>query len=308
MLQLRALNHDLVPRLLNAHPFPDETLEQRADRIVTRLRKERMWRSADKGLLTRMSARLDQWIRTDAPEYLDQSDYAAADKVEIVARLGNLNRLVQANRRFLRLLKPHIEAVQARGQRPVRILELASGAGDFALALARKAQRQGLPLEIHGSDYLDAHVAEGNRKAAAQGLPVSFRNINAFDMQDVAKGEFDIIFMALTMHHFTPGHLARMVAEASARATQAVVGLDGHRGLELFGLLPGMLALNPHYGFMHDTVISMRKMYSEPELELIAKMAAPAHRVRAYPAFPGYSVLEVVRATGVLAAEEEAGR
>lgn len=295
MLQLRALNRDLIPRLMNAHPFPDETLEQRVDRIVARLRKERLWRSADKGLLTRVSARLDQWIRTDTPEYLDRPDYAAADKVEIVARLGRLNRRAQAYWRFLRLLRPHIEAVRARGQRTVRILELASGAGDFALALAAKAKRQGLPLEIHGSDYLDAHVDEGNRKAAEQGLAVSFRNINAFDMHDVAEGEFDIIFVALTMHHFTPGQLARMVAQASAKATQAVVGLDGHRGLELFGLLPGMVALNPHYGFLHDTVISMRKMYSEPELELIARMAAPARQVRAYSVFPGYSVLEVVR-------------
>lgn len=294
MFQMRALNQEIIPFLIGDEVDSTENLEQRADRLIARLREERLQQSASKGMVTRLSAQLDEWIRTDASEYLDQPDFDDAAKVKIVSRLNRFNRTVQAYWRFLAILKPYIEHVQRKENRKVKILELASGSGDFTLALAEKSQKQGLPVEVYGSDYLDAHVQEGNRKAKEKGIKATFKTINAFDMHNVETGEFDIIFVAQTMHHFTPGQLAMMVAQASMKAGHAVIGIDGHRGPALFGLLPGMLVLNPDLDFMHDSLISMRKMYSEPELALIARLAAPEHSVKTFTDFPGYSVLEVI--------------
>jgi SAM-dependent methyltransferase len=295
MLQLRTLNRALVPSLLATAAAPGESLEARADRLVARLREQRYRIGQESRLPTRLAVTVDRWLRTDASEFLDRPDCPAARKVDIVTRLDRVNRLLRAYPRFLAALRPGIDAVYARERRPVRVLELASGSGDFTLALAALAQRQRLPVEVHGSDYLDAHVEAGRRKAAARGLDVGFRNINAFDMQDVAAGEFDLVFVAQTMHHFTPGQLAMMVEQASRKAAYGFVGLDVQRSLHVFGSVPGMALLNPDYAFLHDAVISIRKMYSEPELELIARLAAPAHQVRTYSRLPGYSVLEVLR-------------
>lgn len=292
MFQLQTLNRDLIPGVL-ASAAPDEALERRADRVIARLREAR--EAQARGLPTRLAVTLDRWLRSDAPEFLDRDDITPAAKVAIVSRLDRLNRSLRAYRRFLSVLRPGIEAVHRRERRPVRLLELASGSGDFTLELARLAQAQQLPVEVHGSDYQAAHVQEGQRKARDAGLPVEFRCVNAFDMHNVADGEFDLIFLAQTMHHFTPGQLARMVEQASRKATHAFVGIDVQRSLHVWGIVPAMAALNPDYAFLHDGIISIRKMYSEPELALIARLAAPDWQVRTRGIFPGYSVLEVTR-------------
>lgn len=292
MFQLQALNREVIPGLL-ASTVPDDALERRADRLVFRLREAR--EAQARGLPARLAVTLDRWLRSDAPEFLDREDVPADAKVAIVSRLDRLNRRLQAYRRFLAVLRPGIEAVHRREGRPVRLLELASGAGDFALELARLAQAQRLPVTVHGSDYEPGQVREGRRKARAAGLDVAFEVINAFDMDNVAAGDFDIIFLAQTMHHFTPGQLARMVEQASRKATHAFVGIDVQRSLHVWGIVPAMAALNPDYAFLHDGIISIRKMYSEPELALIAQLAAPDRQVRTRGIFPGYSVLEVTR-------------
>lgn len=293
MFQLRRLNRDLVPGLL-ASTRADDPLEDRADRLVFRLREARAREGRRRGLATRLAVRLDDWLRTDAPEYLDLASCADAEKVAIVARLDRLNRALRAYHRFFAILRPAIADRYRRERRPVRILELASGAGTFTLELARLAQAAGLPVEVHGSDYLGAHVREGRRRAAAAGLPVAFREVNAFDMHNVVAGEFDLVFLAQTMHHFTPGQLARMVEQATARAP-CFVGIDVRRSLHVWGIVPGMAALGPHWGFLHDGIVSIRKMYSEPELALVARLAAPDCTVRTRGVLPGYSVLEVTR-------------
>jgi SAM-dependent methyltransferase len=138
-------------------------------------------------------------------------------------------------------------------------------------------------------------VGEGRRRAAAAGLAVEFREVNAFAMHNVGEGEFDLVFLAQTMHHFTPGQLARMVEQATRRA-ERFVGIDVRRSLHVWGIVPGMAALSPHWGFLHDGIVSIRKMYSEPELALIARLGAPGHAVRTRGVWPGYSVLEVMPA------------
>lgn len=295
MLQQRELNQEIIPALINTYADTSQSLEQRVNNAIGKLRSERKQQSQQKSMLTRWAVTLDELIRTDEPEFLDRSDYDDAKKVEIVARLNRFNRSVQAYWRFLSILKPYIQHVHKKENRRVNILELASGSGDFTLALAERAHKQKLPIHIFGSDYIEAHVQEGNSKAQERGIAVQFKKINAFDMHNVAPGEFDIIFIAQTMHHFTPGQLAKLVAQASEKVTYAMIGIDGHRGVDLFAILPAMLMINPHYGFMHDSVISMRKMYSEPELELIAHCAAPRCQARAFSALPGYSVLEVLK-------------
>ena len=241
----------------------------------------------------RLVALLDDHLRTDEPEYLDRPDIPDARKQDIMARLHRFNRLVFAYRRFMKALQPLIRQVHNEQRRPVRMLELASGAGGFTLELVRQADKQGLPVHITGSDYVPAHVESANKKARETGVSTDFRVINAFDMKDIEHGEFDIIFIIQTMHHFSAGQLAMMMRQASEVAGRAFVGIDGYRSLQLFALMPFFAAINPYPDFLHDSLISLRRMYSEPELAYIARLAAPDRRVRTFSLHPGYSGLEI---------------
>ena len=179
---------------------------------------------------------------------------------------------------------------QRRG-RAARLLELACGSGQFTLALARLARKRRLPVEVTGSDVVPAYVQEGNARARDARLNVVFREINAFDMHGLREGDFDLIFIGSSMHHFRPGQLARMIAQSMQVAGTAFVGIDGRRSLLSLGMVPVATLLLGNRHLLHDSVISARRLYSEPELELVAQIAAPGRPVQVRSGTPGTSVL-----------------
>src|SRR4051794_6320881 len=67
-----------------------------------------------------------------------------------------------------RLLWPAVRAL-AREKRLVRLLDLASGAGDVPLRLWRKARRAGVPLEAEGWDVSPVAVDYARERAARHG-------------------------------------------------------------------------------------------------------------------------------------------
>jgi SAM-dependent methyltransferase len=157
----------------------------------------------------------------------------------------------------------------------VRVLELASGAGGFAFALDALARRNGVGVEVTASDIVPLYVTRGQERAARRKVPVTFRHLDALDMDSVPDAAYDVIFIAQSVHHFSPGKLARMIAESRRVATTAFVSVDGYRSLGMVAFVGGTAVLSLWPAMVHDAVISVRKFYGEAELEAIARMAAP---------------------------------
>ncbi len=274
-----------------------EALERRVDQAVERLRYGRHCAAEEAGGAEWARHALDVALRTDRAELLDRADVPAQRKLAIVRALHRQNRAVFSYARFLRHLEPLVREVQAREGRPARVLELASGSGEFTLALAELAERKRLPVEITGSDVVAAYVDDGNARATRRRLKVRFEVVNAFDMSALAPGAYDVAFIAQSLHHFTPGQLAMMIAQARRVAKAGFVGIDGHRSLLVLaflgvaGPLSAAASLTP--GFLHDAWVSGRKMYPMAELELIAQLATPEGRVTVREDFPGFTVLTV---------------
>lgn len=295
MLQHAAVDRPLLPRLLReAAGWNDmPSLERAADAAIVALRRERSATAPSHGLLARALVAVDDRLRTDAPEYLDDPDFPAARRVAIVQALHRFNQGVFAYRRFFAVLRPFLRGVAGQ-RRPARVLELASGSGEFSLALAELARRERIAVDITGSDYFPEHVAACNGKAAERGLDARFIELNAFDMAHLDAGAYDLVFIAQSIHHFSPGQVAMMVAQASRVAATAFVGIDGRRSLGLYAVVPTTGLLWRSTDFVHDSVVTLRKFYTESELELIARIAAPRASVIVRPAHPGYSVLTVL--------------
>lgn len=297
MLQHTEVDRVLLPPLRRAAGSWQDMaeLEQAADAAVARLRGLRSEEAARHGLLRRLAVRLDDWVRTDAPEYLDDPDFPPERKQRIVQALHRFNQGVFAYRRFFNVLLPLIRPLAS--QRPVRILELASGSGEFSFALAKLAAKRGIAVEVTGSDYFMEHVEAGNAKARARGSDVRFIQVNAFDMGALDEDSYDIVFIAQSIHHFSPGQVAMMVAQAARVAGTAFVGIDGRRSPEIYAIasVPAVLPLLYYRSldYVHDALLSARKFYTESELELIARIAAPDAFVSVRAELPGYSVLTV---------------
>jgi SAM-dependent methyltransferase len=298
MLQLRALNrtilNDPVFQPILASPGSHgEALERHVDAMVERLREERARRARQAGPLSQLDCALDGAFRTDAIEHLDEPDFPERGKLAIASGLHLLNVLATFYRRFFALLAPRLRRIQTCHGRPARILELASGAGGFAFALASLAKSRGLDVEVTGSDIVPLYVERSRAKAAARGLPVSFRCLNAFDLSEVEEGAYDIVFVAQSAHHFSPGKLARMIAESRRVATTAFVSVDGYRSVSTAAFVAGTALLSMRPTMVHDAVISARKFYAEAELEAIAAMAVPGAHIRTGRIWPLLTTLTV---------------
>ena len=295
MLQHRGTDQKVVAQWLQRYGNWQNLseLEQSASEAVAELRRTRWRRSAEGPLRDRCEAALDTLLLTDQPEYLDMPDFDPERRVGIIDALHRFNRWVFAYQRFYRILKPLIQKRYLEQGRTVRVLELASGSGAFALMLARQAQRDGLDVAVTGSDYFPEHVEACRLKSAAEASTVTFRVLNAFDLSELPKGAFDLVVVTQSIHHFSPGQLALMIHQSLRVASMAFVGIDGQRSLGLYAVVPTAGVLMRSADFIHDSVITLRKFYTETELELIGRLAARTHDVDVRTAWPAYSVLTV---------------
>ncbi len=297
LLQLQAASRETQEKLVADHPFPPqwrtmEELEAVTNQWLQQFLTERSRVARKRDVFSLVGDVVDHALRTDRPEHIDLAHFPAKKKIRIVNALHRFNLLVTSYERYTRLLRPTIQEVAARYQRPARLLELGSGSGEFALELTRRSEEKRLPVEVTGSDYLPEYVEHGNMRARQEGVKVRFRLVNAFDMQDLGPDAYDIILISQSMHHFTPGQLAMMLAQAKTVATTAFVGIDGYRGLLFFASVPALTWLLCWQPFIvHDTILSGCRAYSEYELELMARIAVPDTDISVNELFPGVSVL-----------------
>ena len=290
MLQLTELNRR-ASAALSFPPASGFNLEGAADGAIAQLREKRS-ELAQHDWWSRWCVNLDRLIYSDDVEYLDRPDFPDQDKLALIQRLHRFNRALLSYHRFLLYLRPHILRLAKKNGRPVRALELASGSGELALELSRLATKRGLPVEVTGSDIVPTYVRDANLRARKRGLDTEFIELNAFDMAHL-DGRYDLIFITQSIHHFTPGQLAMMIAQSEAAGASDFIGIDGRRGFFLLSVLPvASLAMRDRY-FWHDATLSARRMYSNPELELIANIAAPEASVRFRHAVPGFTVLSI---------------
>jgi SAM-dependent methyltransferase len=285
MLQLPSLNRAVLDDpAFRAQMVTDVTrgpdLERHVDDVIGRLRVERRRRGREAGGLTGLSVTIDDALRTDAVEHMDDPNFPERGKFAIAQGLHLLNTVTFGYVRLVAYLEPMLREAHARLGRPVRVLELAAGTGGFAFALAKGARRRGLSVEVTGSDIVPLYVSRAKAAAEKTDLPLTFKRVDALDMSDIADGAYDIAFIAQSVHHFSPGQLARMVAECRRIATTAFVSVDGHRSLGMVGFVVGTAALAMWPSMIHDATISARKFYSAPELAAIAQLGAPGARVQ----------------------------
>ena len=215
-----------------------DELNLKADEAVARFLDERFAVSQELGGVFFLLELLDTAIRTSDQELMDKPNLPESEKLDMVQALDRQNVMMQLYPRYIDTLLPLITEVAERTKREVRVLELASGAGGLAFALAETAEQKNLDVRITASDIVPAFIEEGNGIAAKKKLAVSFRLLNAFDLTELEMGEFDIVVMAQSLHHFTPGQLAVIIAQSARHAKTAFVGIDGYRSMLLAGGVP----------------------------------------------------------------------
>ena len=240
---------------------------------------------------------LDQFIWTDTIELIDDPSFNIEIKKEIIQGLHLKNRIFGTYNKTINILSPIIAEINQNENRPARILELGSGLGKLTFAMYEKAKKLSMPIKMTGSDIIPEYVNAANDEAAKKNCQIDYKIIDAFHLDQIEKDSYDIIFTLHSMHHFPPEQLAMIMSGSQDVATKAFIGIDAYRGFGnlSFMILAGLLASICKFNssFLHDSLVSARKMYSAKQLEIMAMIGCPQSTIISENLKPGLTVIKI---------------
>lgn len=231
----------------------------------------RALRPTDTSTRTVVCDALDRRLYRNDPELLDDPAFPMAARSKGLDGLHRLNELLGSYEAFLQALMPLIELAEQHGHRPVRIHDLASGHAGFAVFIA---QRLGSRVVMEASDIKDEYLDLGRARAREVGAAVAFFCEDALAIDGPRERGVDILICTQSVHHFPPGMVARMIGEAARAATTGVLIADAERSWLFYGLVAVVSAIHGRsWVLVHDGMTSLRRMFYEEELALLATLA-----------------------------------
>jgi SAM-dependent methyltransferase len=147
------------------------------------------------------------------PELMDQPGLDRSRHFQALRGLERINFWS----RSAAILRPPLAELARRGG-PVRVLDVATGAGDVPLRLERWARRAGLPLELAGCDVSPDAVEYAVGRAAEQGACVRFFVHDA--LAGPLPAGYDVVTCSLFLHHLEEAAavgLLRRMADAAGK-------------------------------------------------------------------------------------------
>jgi SAM-dependent methyltransferase len=284
---------ELSAALERAEPAARRAFASLADTALLEMRRQVAKSAARSGGARNWAASVDAWWRrTDASENMDDPELDEQVRIRIVSHLDAMNELLGSYRLFFDRVRPLL-----RESGTTRMLDLAAGHGGFALATARSAREERIQLEIVASDIRGEYLALGEHRSRSERLGVRFVTQDALDLSNIAPGDYDILTSTQALHHFSPGQIALMFAEAARIAARGVLFIDGARSA-LTGAATWAVGVFGYRdrAFAHDSLVSFRRFFVPEELELLARLGPGCDRARGSAVAPGHCLLELARA------------
>jgi len=210
-------------------------------------------------------------VRNKQKELMDQPNLDPIVHRHALRGLQRLNRIS----RSAAILWPPI-AVAARGVETstLRVLDLACGGGDNALAIAKLGRQAGLSVDVVGCDISQVAIDQAKFAAARRDLTdaVSFVQLNV--LEDPLPAGFDVITCSLFLHHLSLEQAVALLGRMADSAKHWLVISDLRRtwrGLVLARAASRLLTTSP---IVHtDAVLSVEGAFSEVEAADIASQA-----------------------------------
>jgi SAM-dependent methyltransferase len=209
----------------------------------------------------------DTTHRHPEPELMDGPDLEPArhaSALKALARVNALSLTASAVWAEIRRMRPN-------GTRPLRILDVACGGGDVVVALARKAARSGVRLEVHGCDVSPFAVAYAREAARRKAVEAHFFQQDAL-ASPIPDG-YDLVCSSLFLHHLSEREAVRFLRSMAA-AGRSLLVQDLVRGR--VGYVMALLTL--HVVSRSDVARvdgprSVRSAFTLPEAEELVRRA-----------------------------------
>jgi SAM-dependent methyltransferase len=207
--------------------------------------------------------------RSRQPELMDQPDIDPKAHEQALRGLERINFWSGASRVFW----PGLRSVaRTLPHRPVRVLDLACGAGDVATRLWRRAQRAGLSMQIDGCDRSPTALEFARNRAASRNAEISFFCCDL--LNDALPEGYDVLLNSLFLHHLDESEAEAFLRRAASVAGRLFMLSDLVRGAFGMFLAYSATRLLTRSRVVHvDGPLSVAGAFSDDEMRQMAVRA-----------------------------------
>jgi 2-polyprenyl-3-methyl-5-hydroxy-6-metoxy-1,4-benzoquinol methylase len=210
--------------------------------------------------------------RQRRPELMDGPGLDALEHVRALRGLARINWLSRSDA----ILWPAISRLaRHRGGSTLRILDLATGGGDVPMALAKRAARAGIRLEIEGCDSSAEAVRFASRQAGTAGLPLRFFTLDV--LHDAIPRGYDVVSCSLFLHHLDEASACSLLRRGAAATSGLLLVNDLVRGPLAYSLAwTACRILSRSAVVHHDGPVSVAGAFTLAEARQLAENAGLA--------------------------------
>ena len=160
--------------------------------------------------------------------------------------------------------------------RPLSVLDVATGSGDVPIDCARRSRREGLELELHGCDLSDYALSRASSRAREAGLSMTCFKHDMLAAPPPQK--YDVVTCNLFAHHLDEAGVCTLLQHMAQAARRRVLLCDLRRdsiGLGLAWLFSRLLTRSK---VVHvDAVKSVRAAWNPEEMIAFAARSGLEH-------------------------------
>lgn len=176
-------------------------------------------------------------MRSQAAEQMDDLELDEARLSLALADIRRVNRLLGGHATSLAGLRPYLTSDNPR---PVHVLDMGCGDGEFLRCLAAYCRKEAIPCRLTGWDF-NPKTLERARLASAGFSEITYRQQDLLGLPEFPEGS--LVVCNLFLHHFTDAQIRELLAHWISQAPRAIVVNDLHRNSAayylfwLFGLI-----------------------------------------------------------------------
>ena len=172
----------------------------------------------------------------DDPALAAQAHHAALRGLQKINRVSRTATVLW--RRIERIVSPFPNTSAS-------LLDVACGGGDLAIALARRARRRGLALEVQGCDVSDSALQYASQAAARTGESVKFFRSDV--TAESLPRHYTFITCTLFLHHLTDANIVALLRMLAGCCDHLLVSdlIRGRTGYALAWMGTKLLSRSP---------------------------------------------------------------
>jgi len=206
--------------------------------------------------------------RQRIPELMDDPALDPAEHHRALAGLARINRWSGS----AGVLWPVVEEVsRKKGGHPIKVLDVATGAGDVPLALWRRAKISNLRVEFSGCDVSQTAIDHATKQAGEERADLKFFLHDA--VRDPLLERYDLIVCSLFLHHLSEPEAVSLLQHLRDAADAVAINdlARSRMNYVLVWIAAHLLSRSPIVHF--DGPASVRSAFTPAEAKALAEQA-----------------------------------